>query len=149
MLLKISLSLIDVPERVVFNLDCTHVLIKCTLHLNLLYETREARFILSNPRLIARECRLMEMCPEVQSSPACHPCQPQNRSILIDSSGSGGLIERSSRVTGGPHTQRVLPEYSSGLKTLNTCGPQDDAEARMHLQPQFIVLPGDAATQRG
>ena len=82
----------------------------------------------------------MEMCPEVQSSPAIHASQ-QNRSILIDSSGAvaASLRGPQSRVTGGPHTQRVLPEYSSGLKNAQNAArsslSHDDAETRMHLQP--------------
>jgi len=60
----------------------------------------------------------MEMCPEVQSSPAIHASQ-QNRSILIDSSGAVAASLRGPLVSLEVLTPRVLPEYSSGLKTLN------------------------------
>ena len=65
-----------------------------------LYEPREVRFIVSNARLFCEG--VVPIDGDVSWGPeqSCHPCQPtQNRSILIDSSGSGGLIERSSRVT--------------------------------------------------
>ena len=73
----------------------------------------------------------MEMCPEVQSSPAIHASQ-QNRSILIDSSGSGGLIERSSRVTGGPHTQSP-PRILFGLENAQHA-------ARKMMQKQGCIF---------